>query len=102
MITLRICAVVFLVGCSQENDELKNFYDEDIQCPSPSVAEFTGWGKSGVQHICKIKHGTFIAWEGGYVHIRGQYEYGKETGIWSFYDSTGKLEKTINYSNAKP
>ncbi len=102
MVALRICTVILLVGCSQESEGLKTFYNEDVKCPSPSVEEFSSWGKSGIQHVCKMKHGAFIAWENGYVHIRGQYVYGKEDGIWYFYDSTGKVEKTIDYSSTKP
>ena len=89
---------LLLAGCSGGGGDFDGFLNEKITCPFPAVAEFEPWGKSGTQQICKIKHGPFVAWEGGYVHIRGQYEYGKESGIWNWYDKNGKIEKTIDYS----
>ena len=96
------CATAFttllLSACSNEVDVEHAFYKEKISCPSPAVDEYQSWGKSGVQHICKIKHGQFVAWEDGYVHIRGQYEYGKEVGLWLWYDASGNVTKKIDYS----
>ena len=84
----------------------KSFYDqpfyfsfkESLSCPSPAQGEFDGWGKTGTIHICKITHGPFVAWENGYVHLRGQYENGKEVGEWLWYDANGTVVKKIDYS----
>jgi len=92
-----------LQGCSDDKPSgaYKEFLEEKIVCPSPAVAEFQAWGKSGTQHICKIKHGPFVAWENGYVHIRGQYENGKEVGVWLWYDAGGNVVKKIDYSKTQ-
>jgi len=87
-----------LLGCSNESEDFNNLFNEKLNCPAPAVAEFQAWGKSGTQHVCKIKHGPFVAWEGGYVHVRGQYENGKEAGVWSWYDKNGSVVKKIDYS----
>jgi hypothetical protein len=85
-------------GCAQDNSAKKAFLDEKISCPPPAVEQFEPWGKSGSQHICKTKHGPFVAFENGYVRIRGQYDNGKEVGVWRWYDAAGKVEKEIDYS----
>jgi len=36
--------------------------------------------------------------ENGYVHLRGQYDAGKQTGIWRWYDRQGNVVKEIDYS----
>lgn len=87
-----------LFGCSDKKSNADSFFAEELACPSPAVAEFQAWGKSGTQHVCKIKHGPFVAWEGGYVHVRGQYENGKKTGVWYWYDKNGNVEKKIEYT----
>lgn len=90
-----------LLGCSNEGSDSNNFFDEKLACPAPAVAEFQAWGKSGTQQICKIKHGPFVAWEGGYVHVRGQYANGKETGVWYWYDKQGNVVKKIDYTRSE-
>lgn len=96
------CIVAFSIlnlnGCSNEKNAEHEFLNEKLVCPSPAVAELQPWGKSGMQHICKIKHGKFVAWENGYVHIRGQYENGKESGVWLWYDAVGNVTKKTDYS----
>jgi antitoxin component YwqK of YwqJK toxin-antitoxin module len=94
-----LVGLLLLFGCSNEK-ESSNFFNEKLTCPSPAMDEFQPWGKSGTQHICKIKHGPFIAWENGYVHVRGQYDNGKETGVWYWYDKNGSVINKIDY--AKP
>lgn len=97
--SLAICLLLF--GCSNEQDTTDKFLNEKLSCPSPAVAEFEAWGKSGTQQICKIKHGPFVAWENGYVHVRGQYENGKEVGEWLWYDASGNVVKKIDYSKTQ-
>lgn len=81
---LITCLLLF--GCSNKQNDTDKFFNENLVCPATAVAEFDAWGKSGTQQICKIKHGPFVAWESGYIHVRGQYDSGKETGIWYWYD----------------
>lgn len=94
-----LVACLLLFGCSNEQGGANSFFDEKLACPAPAVAEFQAWGKSGTQQICKIKHGPFVAWEGGYIHIRGQYEHGREVGVWFWYDKHGNEVKKLNYSS---
>lgn len=93
---ILLVGLLLLFGCSSEKEN-SNFFNEKLTCPSPAMDEFQPWGKSGAQHICKIKHGPFIAWENGYVHVRGQFENGAESGIWYWYDKNGTVIKTIDY-----
>src|SRR5436189_6462472 len=94
-------AAFFTNARSIEKSASDDFFTEKISCPTPAVDEYQPWGKSGTQHICKIKHGPFVAWENGYIHIRGQYEYGKDTGAWFWYDAGGKVVKQIDYSGCR-
>jgi len=96
---LTMCLLLF--GCSNEQSARDKFFNETLSCPSPALGEFEGWGESGTQHICKIKHGPFIAWENGYVNIRGQYENGKEVGEWLWYDVKGNVQVRGQYENGK-
>jgi hypothetical protein len=90
-----------LGACVKETPAQRAFFNESLSCPSPAVSEFAPWGKSGSEHVCKIKHGPFVAFENGYVHIRGQFDQGKEAGIWRWYDAAGKVEKEIEYSRTR-
>ncbi len=90
-------AIYLLSGCSNEQSATNKMFDAKLSCPSPAIAEFEPWGKSGSQQVCKIKHGPFVAWEGGYIHVRGQYENGKEAGTWYWYDASGKVIKQMDY-----
>jgi hypothetical protein len=94
-------AIYFLLGCSDQQTTANKFLNEKLSCPEPAVAQFEPWGKSGLQQICKIKHGPFVAMEGGYVHVRGQYDNGKEVGVWLWYDVQGKIVKKVDYSKNK-
>ena len=94
--SLFVC--LSLLGCSNEESDSNKFFNEKLACPAPAVAEFQAWGKSGTQQVCKIKHGPFVAWESGYIHVRGQYENGKETGVWYWYDKQGNVVKKIDYT----
>lgn len=93
-----LIACFLLFGCSDKQSDPNSFFNEKLTCPTPAVAEFEAWGKSGTQQVCKIKHGPFVAWEGGYIHVRGQYENGKETGVWYWYDKNGSVEKKVDYT----
>lgn len=94
------CLVVVLQlgACAKETPAQRAFFKESLSCPPPSQAEFTPWGKTGSEHVCKIKHGPFVAFENGYVHVRGQYDQGKESGVWRWYGADGKVEREIDYS----
>jgi len=93
---LAFMLAVCLGACSDNHAE-ESFFSEDINCPTPSIAQFEPWGKSGSQQICKITHGPFVAWEDGYVHLRGSYHNGEKSGVWKWYDRAGKVVKVIDY-----
>lgn len=93
-----LLSIFFIYGCGKNDAATRAFFDEKISCPSPAIDEFNSWGQSGSEHICKIKHGPFVAFEGGYVRVRGQYDQGKEAGIWRWYSADGRVEKEIDYS----
>ena len=92
---------LLVAGCSNDGAARKAFFDEKLTCPSPAVDQFEPWGQSGSAHICKIKQGSFIAFESGRVQIRGQYDQGKEAGVWRWYGADGKVEKEIDYSKRR-
>lgn len=73
---------------------------ENVECVPPARLEIQSWGKSGLSKSCKIASGPFVAAENGYVHLRGQYEAGREVGIWRWYDRDGNVVKTIDYSKS--
>lgn len=93
-----------LIGCclsscsDRGNGSEAALLNEELLCPEPAVAQFEPWGKSGSQKICKVKHGPFVAWESGYVHVRGQYDNGTKAGVWRWFDKDGNVTKEIDYS----
>lgn len=92
-----------LLGACSKNDSASNeLFNENLNCPAPGQEEFVGWGESGTEHVCKIKHGPFVAFENGHVKVRGQYDMGKEVGTWRWYGADGKVEREINYSAQPP
>lgn len=93
-----VIAVLMLSGCTKDDVARQAFFDEKLSCPPPAVSEFNNWGQSGSEHVCKIKHGPFVAFENGHVQIRGQFDNGKEAGVWRWYGPDGKVDKEIDYS----
>lgn len=93
-----VAMAVLAYGCARDDAAKQSFFAEKLACPSPSVDEFDPWGQQGLEHVCKIKHGPFVAFEADHVKIRGQYDNGAEVGIWRWYDAAGKVEKEIDYS----
>ena len=71
---------------------------EGVECVPPARLEIQPWGRSGLSKSCKMANGPFVATEDGYVHLRGQYESGREVGLWRWYDREGNVVKTIDYS----
>ena len=44
-----------------------------------------------------VRNGEAVVYhENGNIHYVGNYENGKEVGIWKFYDEEGKLLKEVN------
>jgi hypothetical protein len=101
MLSIGLSACKDSSSLAQPNnyDVLKN---ASAPCVSPAVAEIRPWSKSGQSTGCYIKHGEFAAAEDGYVHLRGSYYYGRESGIWRWYDRSGAVVKTVDYSSEAP
>lgn len=93
-----IVVALALQACAPESGGSDPLAGEKLDCPTPAIEEYEGWGKSGISRICKIEHGPFVAWEGGYVHLRGQYDQGKKSGVWTWYTPDGRVAKQIDYS----
>jgi len=54
------------------------------------------WSKGS--YVNGKAHGKRTTWyENGKIRYEGYYNMGKETGEWKFYDTIGKLVKTIKY-----
>ncbi len=98
MRTFVVATCLIIAGCDSELAQNQVFEGTKLDCPSPAVAQFEPWGKAGTQQICKIKHGPFEAWESGYLHLKGEYENGKEAGVWIWYGKDGNVERTVDYS----
>lgn len=91
----------FICACSHDSGSNKNYEllsSEAITCDPPAQVEVQPWGKGGLSRFCSIKSGMFVTAEDGYVHLRGQYEAGKQVGIWRWYDRDGNVVKVIDYS----
>ena len=85
------------LGCTNDNAAKQSFFGEKLDCPPPAIAEFGSWGQHGSQHVCKITHGPFVAFEEGHVRLRGQYDNGREVGTWRWYGTDGKVEIEVTY-----
>lgn len=48
----------------------------------------------------EIKHGEYKKTYGG-LSVKGQFENNKKTGVWEYYDRSGKLEQKIDFSANK-
>lgn len=102
-----IFALCFIGGCSrfprdrESNQDYEAVKKIPIECEAPAQAEMRPWGKVGQSYGCYIRTGQFVAAEDGYVRLRGQFNEGKEAGIWRWYDKQGNVIKEVDYSAAE-
>lgn len=64
-----------------------------LQCGKNSIEERDVWSKLGIAIFCKkenVQHGIWEAWDGGYMHISGNYIQGKKHGTWKYYNAYGE------------
>ncbi len=62
----------------------------NLQCPQGTVEKREVWSKLGIAIFCEkegIKHGVWQAWDGGYMHIEGQYTDGHKDGVWKYFNA---------------
>lgn len=83
---------------SSRNADYGLLEKEKITCAPPARIEIQPWGKIGLSKSCRMVDGPFVGVENGYVLLRGQYDAGREVGIWQWYDKDGNVVKTIDYS----
>lgn len=98
MVRYLMLVPLFLGACARNDPAKDAYFAENLNCPPPAIGEFDPWGQSGSEHVCKIRHGPFVAFEAGHVNIRGQYDNGEKVGVWRWYGADGKVEKEIDYS----
>ncbi len=96
--SLILALVICLAACGSDGE--RDIFAGGLKCPPPSVVQVEPWGESGSQQICKIKHGPFVASEGGYIHLRGNFHNGKKSGVWKWYDRAGTVIKEVDYDKA--
>jgi hypothetical protein len=96
---LRIIVLIiafFLAACSESNtsnyDAVKT--RKPLRCPDGAKVEYQPWGQNGLMAICKLNHGPFIAAENGHVALEGENRMGQPSGTWTWFDKSGKIEKT--------
>ena len=97
--TLLILLLVYwCIGCSDSgNANYDALTTKKISCQGNATAEYSGWGPHGMQEVCKLKHGPFVAAEGGRVVLEGEYDMNKPSGVWKWYDEGGKVYRTEKY-----
>ena len=55
---------------------------------------------SQVEYAAGVKQGLFRTWHAnGMPHIEGQHEAGNRTGKWDFFDDTGQLNETLDFTD---
>lgn len=102
---LAAMAPLFSLGCNDRSNVGKNLDYEALTkqratCEEPAQAQINAWGKEGLSYGCYIRHGEFIAAEGGKIRIRGHFTNGSESGKWQYFDGDGLLVKEIDYGTA--
>ena len=77
-----------------EHNKTKNaLSNTSLQCNEGAIERREIWNKLGVAIFCEknaIKHGTWQAWDGGYMHIYGEYTEGKKHGTWKYFNALGE------------
>jgi hypothetical protein len=85
-------------GCSQADDNYEALVKRQPTCAQGSHLEYLPWGKTGLRAVCIMEHGPIIAAEHGRIIMEGQFDKGKETGEWRWFDSSGAVVKTKVHS----
>ncbi len=95
------------IGWIMEHEHNKTRHavaDVVLQCPEGAVENREVWSKLGIAIFCEkegIKHGTWEAWDGGYMHIAGEYSHGHKDGIWKYFNAHGEQWGTRTYAAGK-
>ena len=76
----------------------------DLQCTEGAVEKREVWSKLGIAVFCEkdgAKHGVWQAWDGGYMHVAGQYVAGEKDGIWKYFNAHGEQWGVRTYALGK-
>jgi hypothetical protein len=99
----RIIMPIMMLFCAACSESATSNYNYDAlkareprHCPDGARIEYQPWGPNGLMAICKLNHGPFIAAENGHVVLEGENRMGRPTGTWTWFDKSGKVEKTVN------
>jgi len=101
---ILIFLAFFVSSCGEPVSQPKAMLAEKIDCPEGSSTEIERWGgvgENGWLRACKMKHGTFTAWNGEVKAVQGEYINGHKEGLWVFWDRSGNKHKEITYKGGK-
>ena len=76
----------------------------NLQCTEGTVEKREVWSKLGIAVFCErggVKEGTWQAWDGGYMHIAGQYVDGNKDGVWKYFNAHGEQWGVRTYALGK-
>ena len=76
----------------------------NLQCGEGAVEKREVWSKLGIAVFCErdgVKDGTWQAWDGGYMHIAGQYADGDKDGVWKYFNAHGEQWGVRTYAMGK-
>ena len=113
-IALSITVVLLLlltsplwIGWMMEHEHNKTRYavaDVALQCYTGTMEKREVWSKLGIAIFCEkdgVKHGVWQAWDGGYMHIEGEYVDGNKHGIWKYFNAYGEQWGARTYASGK-
>ena len=95
------------IGWIMEHEHNKTRHavaDVVLQCPDGAVENREVWSKLGIAIFCEkegIKHGIWQAWDGGYMHIAGEYSHGHKDGTWKYFNAHGEQWGARTYAAGK-
>ena len=95
------------IGWMMEHEHNKTKHALDgvaLQCDAGTMEEREVWSKLGIAVFCaknEVKHGVWQAWDGGYMHISGEYAEGKKQGTWKYFNARGEQWGKRVYVNGK-
>lgn len=98
-----LIVIGFVSACAESSDDNADYaalQKEGISCAAPAQVRIEPWGKSGVSESCQLAVGKFAGVENGRVILRGQFEAGRQVGIWRWYDSGENVVKVVDYSKS--
>lgn len=76
----------------------------NLQCAEGTVEKREVWSKLGIAVFCErdgVKDGMWQAWDGGYMHIAGQYVDGNKDGVWKYFNAHGEQWGMRTYALGK-